>query len=310
MARQTGTAVRRMALLLVTLGVGSGSMATEVRSSCDASSTGIDPSARILDSAATGLEYGPHGGVAGLVSGAYVCVAFDAGTGECLVRAIREEEIATASADGNAGAEPGWMRASLDGAGAAAVPGEPPNVYGLPGLLTVHLDPQQTALVRCLAGTRLGRPLAEWDDPWVYQRGIVEQCEEEARRASHTSDLPLAARHLQEAALILNGSQRVADANQLYSSHAGIYAGSVTELVSATTLRAPPSRTPAMTAAGYTLHRANRITVELQPGADDVCRALNLLQGRAWQTLPAALPDGSRSGCYLTPRGFRFEFGG
>jgi hypothetical protein len=32
--------------------------------------------------------------------------------------------------------------------------------------------------VRCLAGTNLGRPLAEWDAPWVYQRGIVEQCEQ------------------------------------------------------------------------------------------------------------------------------------
>jgi hypothetical protein len=285
-------------------------MATEVRSRCDASATGIEQSARILDTTATGLEYGPHGGVAGLVPGTYVCVAYDAGADECLVRAIREDEIAAARADGNGGVEPGWMRASLDVVGAAAVPDEPPNVYGLPGLLTVHLDPQQTALVRCLAGTRLGRPLSDWDDPWVYQRGIVEQCEQEARRASHTSNLPLQARHLQEAASILNGSQRVADANQLYSSHAGIYAGSVIELVSATTLRAPPQRTPAMTAAGYTLHRANRVTVDLAPGSDDVCRALNLLQGRAWQTLPAVLPNGSRSGCYLTARGFRFEFGG
>ena len=65
-----------------------------------------------------------------------------------------------------------------------------------------------------------------------------------------------------------------------------------------------------MTNAGYELQRANRVTVDLQSGADDVCRALNMLQGRAWQSLPLSLPEGSHSGCYLTPRGFRVEFGG
>jgi hypothetical protein len=254
------------------------------------------------------VEYGAHGGVVGLASGAYVCVAYDADTRECLVRAIREEEIVAAVEDQPGNATPGWMRTSLR-LGEPVIP-DPPNVYGLPGLLSVHLDPQQTALVRCLAGTHLGRSLETWDDPWVYQRGIVEQCEQESRRASRTSDLPLPARHLQEAALIFTGSQRLADANSMFSTYSGRYAVSTADLMGAAVLRTLPPQTPSMRPSGYALQRANRVTVELQPGADDVCRALNLLQGRAWQTLPAALPDGSRSGCYATAHGFRFEFGG
>lgn len=282
---------------------------------CDAGAVDARHVQRTLDrdDASAGLEYGPHGGVVGLAPTAYACIAYDIGTDECLVRAIREEEIAVAIAGGDEERMPSWMRTSLIAAGRSPpppFPTEPAALYDLPGLLTVHLDPQQIALVRCLAGTRLGRPLAEWNDPWIYQRGLVEDCEREARTVSHTGDTPLAARHLQEAALIVSRSQRLVDASLIYSDHAGRSPGAVAELLESALLRSAPARTPSMTTAGYALHKPNRVTVDLQPGADDVCRALNMLQGRAWHSLPPSLPEGSRSGCYLTTRGFRFEFGG
>jgi hypothetical protein len=67
-----------------------------------------------------------------------------------------------------------------------------------------------------------------------------------------------------------------------------------------------PGATPSMR-AGYRIDRGNTIVVELNPQAGDVCRALNLIHGRAWTEVPATPPEGARAYCYPTVNGFRFE---
>lgn len=263
------------------------------------------------------VAYGPHGGVTDLAPGAYVCVVNDGAANRCLVRAIAEDEIVAAlKADEDPFDAPIWMQASFGGDGLTDVPapGLPlDNAYGLPGLMTEQLDAGQIMLVRCLAGTKLGRALVQWDDPVLYQRGIVAQCEQEAttnrmETAAVPDMLPIPANPIQEAAIIRIAMQRLADANTRYSSYAGRFAASSHELVSGPILGTLPRATPSMTRVGFVIGPSNRIVVELNPASADVCRALNLLEGRYWLTVMPRLPPGARAGCYATTSGYRFEY--
>jgi len=265
------------------------------------------------------VAYGPHGGVIHLAPGAYVCVVNDEAVNRCLVRAITEDEIAAArKADEEPTGSPMWMQASFNGEPITSVPvpGLPlDNVFGLPGLMTEQLDAGQVLLVRCLAGTKLGRMLVQWDDPVLYRRGIVEQCEHEAaanslQTAAVPDMLPIPANPLQEAAIIRIAMQQLADANALYSSYAGRFATSTLELVSGPILGTLPRSTPSMSRIGFVIAPSNRIVVELRPESADVCRALNLLEGRYWLTVMPRLPPGARAGCYPTSSGYRFEYQG
>jgi hypothetical protein len=234
----------------------------------------------------------------------------------CILRAIDEQEIVFAIAEDEGELDlPAWMNTMhLQRAAYVAPPGLPNgNEYGLPGLMTLDLDPRQVALVRCLANSPLGRPLFEWHDANVYARGIVQRCEAETRGAGTSqvdAALPLAARHLQEAVAIVSAAQRVADANTLYSNFVGQYAGSTSDLTSSgTVMTGLPPRTPSMDRHGVVLERGNRLYVDLKPEAADVCRALNLLHGRVWSVVPTSLPEGALIGCHSTAHGFRFEYG-
>lgn len=265
--------------------------------------------------AASDVDYGPHGGVVGLPPGSYVCVVYDARRRSCLVRAIAEAEIVSAiEASESPGGTPGWMRASLDVAVSAAAVGLPlDNAYQLPGLMTGNLSAIQVAMVRCLANSDLGRALSQWDDASIYRAGIVERCAAENGFAGGTPGLPdpmlpLAARHIQEAVLIVIATQRLATANLSYAQYAGRFAGSAGELLASSVIPAMPASTPSMTARGYFVDRGNRIVADLEAQAVDVCRALNLIHGRPWVALPDALPAGYHAGCYPHGKGFRFEY--
>jgi hypothetical protein len=264
---------------------------------------------------AAGLKFGTHGGAEGVPAGTYACIVYDDGGSRCLVRAISEAELAAArNPERNLGA-PIWMRASFEVTNAPVANGaETPveNAFGLPGLMTTDLSADQTALVRCLANSKLALPLEEWNDPAIYQSGIVETCRQETSGGSarDSAALPLAVQSIQEAASIILSAQRLADANALYSNYAGRYATSAPELIAGSLLNALPLATPSMTRSGYVLQRQNRVVVQLKSEAVDVCRALNLMQGRAWATVPASLPVGARSGCYPSEGGFRFVFQG
>ena len=265
--------------------------------------------------AGTDVDYGPHGGVIGLPPGSYVCVVYDARRRSCLVRAITEAEIDYAIAtEGDPHGPPGWMRASLDLAVSASAIGLPvDNVYSLPGLMTDNLSTTQVAMVRCLANSGLGRALPQWDDADIYREGVVERCSAENQFDGGTQGLPdpvlpLAARHIQEAVLIVIVAQQLATANVSYFEYAGRFAGNAGELISSALLPSMPASTPLMTARGYVVERGNRILVDLTEQGTDVCRALNLIHGRPWTALPGALPAGYRAGCYPSGNGYRFEY--
>jgi hypothetical protein len=279
----------------------------------EATANAVEPPGQHV--ANTDVEYGPHGGVIGLPAGSYVCVVYDARRRSCLVRAITEAEINYAvAADGDPNGPPGWMRASLDLAVSAAAIGLPvDNVYQLPGLMTDNLSANQVAMVRCLANSGLGRALPQWDDASIYRNGIIERCAAENEFEGGTPSLPspvlpLAARHIQEAVLIVIVAQQLATANATYFEYAGRYAGHAGELISGALLPAMPASTPLMTARGYVVERGNRIVVDLRAQGTDVCRALNLIHGRPWAALPGAFPAGYRAGCYPSGGGYRFEF--
>jgi hypothetical protein len=270
------------------------------------------PDARETDA---DVEYGPHGGVTGLPAGSYVCVVYDARRRTCLVRAITEAEIEYAiAAEGDPNGPPRWMRASLDLAVSAAAIGLPvDNAYQLPGLMTDNLGATQAAMVRCLANSGLGRALPQWDDESIYRQGVIERCAAENEFEGGTPSLPspvlpLAARHIQEAVLIVIVAQQLATANVSYFQYAGRFAGYAGELISSALLPAMPASTPLMTARGYVVEPGNRIVVDLKAQGTDVCRALNLIHGRPWTTLPGALPAGYRAGCYPSRSGYRFDF--
>lgn len=261
-----------------------------------------------------GVHYGAHGGVTGLAPGAYVCVVHDDAANRCLVRAIDEAEILLALADDESEyGPPGWMRARYDDSqrhaqslSSVGLPLE--NSRGLPGLMTEDLDTDQLALVQCLSHTKLGRRLEQWSDPTVYLGGIVARCELEVRAGmgGEATLLPLAARFIQEAAEIDVAAHRIADAGRTYASHAGRPALNTLELAGSSVLERIPVATPSMRGT-YDIVGGTTVSVELKAQAADVCRALNLIHGRVWIAIPSSMPEGGRAGCYVTPKGFRFD---